>query len=577
MSTEHPGPDRPRQGRAEVDVALAELARGEDVWRATGLDRRRELLARVHTLVGHHAAAWVEAAATVKGLPASSALLGEEWMAGPYAVLNATSALVETHRALASGRSPLDGVRCDRAPGGRVAVRIVPRAPSDRALLAGFRAHVWMPPGVDEETVREQAGRAQRDPAATRGVGVVLGAGNVTSIPPLDVLHELFTANRVVVLKLNPLTDPMLEVYRRVLEPLTGLGVLRILTGGADVGEYLVRHPAVRHVHLTGSAATHDAIVFGAGPDGERRRARNRPLLATGVTSELGGVSPTIVLPGAWTAAQLRFQARHVAGQRLHNGGYNCVAGQVVVLARDWPQRGEFVAALRAELQRAPARPAYYPGSDARVEAALEAYPDAQRLGPGGGRVLVPAAGPDARDVLLGTEFFAPVLGVVELPGTGVAFLDAAVETANTRIAGTLGVNVVAHPATLRELGPAFDLALARLRYGCIAVNTWTGVAFQLATASWGAFGRNRLDDVGSGIGVVHNALLLADPERTVLRGPFRPSAATFRHGEPPWAPVPPWFPGTRSAAVTGRRLTAFAAEPGLRRLAAVVASAVRG
>ncbi|WP_281261924.1 aldehyde dehydrogenase family protein [Streptomyces rishiriensis] len=37
--------------------------------------------------------------------------------------------------------------------------------------------------------------------------------------------------------------------------------MVRVLTGGADVGTYLVHHPKVRHVHMTGSAATHDAIV----------------------------------------------------------------------------------------------------------------------------------------------------------------------------------------------------------------------------------------------------------------------------------------------------------------------------
>lgn len=44
-------------------------------------------------------------------------------------------------------------------------------------------------------------------------------------------------------------------------------------------------------------------------------------------------MSPTIVLPGEWTTADMKFQAEHIATQRLHNGGYNCVAAQVVVLS----------------------------------------------------------------------------------------------------------------------------------------------------------------------------------------------------------------------------------------------------
>ena len=33
----------------------------------------------------------------------------------------------------------------------------------------------------------------------------MLGAGNITSIPPLDVLYEIVADNRAVLLKLNPI------------------------------------------------------------------------------------------------------------------------------------------------------------------------------------------------------------------------------------------------------------------------------------------------------------------------------------------------------------------------------------
>ena len=73
---------------------------------------------------------------------------------------------------------------------------------------------------------------------------MVLGAGNITSIAPLDVLYELYANNRVVALKLNPVMDAMLPVYQRIFAPLIDLGVLAIVTGGADVGDYLVHHDA---------------------------------------------------------------------------------------------------------------------------------------------------------------------------------------------------------------------------------------------------------------------------------------------------------------------------------------------
>ena len=567
----------PEQRSAALDAVLDDLDRGESVWAATPVTRRRELLAQVHTLTGRHAQEWVDAAAGVKGLAADSPLLGEEWLSGPYAVLNGIAALIESLKALERGGSPVDGYRFGRAPGSRVTVKGLPHSLFDRILLNGFTAEVWLAPGVDEATVRARAGLGEREPQVTHGIGVVLGAGNITAIPPLDAIYELYANNRVVVLKLNPITDPLLAVLNRIFEPLIDHGVLRIVTGAADVGTYLVHHPQVAHVHMTGSAATHDAIVFGTGAEGARRKAENQPLLTKEITSELGGVSPTIVLPGPWSPADLRFQAEHVVTQRLHNGGYNCVAGQVAIVSSDWPQKDAFLAELRAALDRAPARPAYYPGSDQRVAAALGAYPSGERLGPDQGRVLVTLTDPADREYLLNTEFFAPVLGVVELPGDGQAFLDAAVTLANDDFVGTLGINLIARPSTLRELGAGFEQALARLRYGTIAVNAWTGVGFATPTASWGAFPGHSIDDVQSGIGVVHNALLLENPERTVVRGPFRPFPRSLLNGELAISPRPPWFVSNRTGTATGRAMTEFGAGPGWARLPKILFSALRG
>ena len=556
----------------QLDSVLGELAAGEKAWAACDLGRRRELLEQVHAATAAHAADWVRAAAGYKRLPDDSPLLGEEWISGPYAVLTGAAALAASIRALETGRSPADGYALGTAPGGRVTVKVLPHDTYDRLLLSGFSAEVWMLPGVDAADVRDQAGLALRHPAETNGIGVVLGAGNITSIPILDVLYELYAHNRVVVLKLNPITDAMLGPFSRALAPLIDLGAVRIVTGAGDVGGYLVHHPQVAHVHMTGSAVTHDAIMWGTGPEGAERKKNGTPLLDKPVTSELGGVSPTIVLPGTWSDADLRFQAEHVATQRLHNGGYNCIAAQVVVVSSEWAQKDKFLDQLRAVLAQAPARPAYYPGSDDRVAQACAVYPDAETID---GRVLLPDVGQQAD--ALSTEYFAPVLGVLELPGKPREFLDAAVRAANEDFAGTLGVNVIAHPRTIAVLGPALDEAIAALRYGTVAVNAWTGVGFLTPTATWGAYPGHTLAEVGSGIGIVHNALLLDRTERTVVRGPFRPAPRSVTHGELTLSPRPPWFITNRTAATTGRLLTEFAARPRWSALPRIFASAMRG
>jgi aldehyde dehydrogenase (NAD(P)+) len=337
-------------------------------------------------------------------------------------------------------------------------------------------------------------------------------------------------------------------VLERIFAPFTRRDLVRIVGGGGAEGAYIAHHQGIAAVHITGSAATHDAIVFG------------EPPLRKPITSELGGVSPMIVLPGRWSERDLRFQAEHVATMKLHNAGHNCIAGQILVLPAAWPQKQRFLELVQHALADAPARPTWYAGAERRVHDAAH-RPGATRLGE---RVLVQRLELD--DPALSDEWFAPILGVTELPGDEPAsYWNAAVATANERLHGTLGANVIAHPRTIRSLGAGFDDGIAELRYGTVAINAWTGLGYLTPRATWGAFPGHTLEDIQSGRGVVHNALLLDEPERTVVRGPFRPPVK------------PPWFVTNRTAAVTGQRLTGFAADPRWSALGAIFPSALRG
>jgi hypothetical protein len=264
-----------------------------------------------------------------------------------------------------------------------------------------------------------------------------------------------------------------------------------------------------------------------------------------------------------------------VATMRLHNGAYNCIAGQIVVVSSDWPQKAAFLEELRSALERSPGRRAWYPGSDDRVADAAKHYPKAQRLA-NGARLLVDIQADEDATHLESTESFSPVLGVIEVAGTGQAYLDAAVATVNADFLGTLGANVLIDPADRKRLGAGFDYAIADLKYGAIAINSWTGFAFLSAGASWGAFPGHTLDNVESGIGVVHNALLLDHTERTVVTGPFRPFPRSVAHGKFALFPKPPWFVTARSAATTGRRLTEFSKKPSWLKMPGIFASAFR-
>ncbi|MBO0607623.1 aldehyde dehydrogenase family protein [Myceligenerans salitolerans] len=557
--------------RPELDRALRELRDGAEHWAGLPVPGRARVFREVFDAVAGTAREWAETAARAKGIPDGSAAAGEEWMSGPYAALESSAAYARAYEAIAQGRSPADGLPVRAAPGGRTAVRVLPRTAQERVLFHGFRAEVWMPPGVSAEQVRREAGLGAGTVGTSGGVGLVLGAGNVSSIAPLDAFYELVAAGRTSLVKLNPTFAGLLGVYEKALAPLIRIGAVRVVNGDSAVGAYLARHDGVDKVHVTGSRTTHDAIVWGRGDEADRRRTQGEPRLAVPITSELGGVSPVIVVPGRWSDADLRFQAEHVATMRLHNAGHNCIAGQMVVLSDDWPQRDAFLTQLRRAFERLPARDPWYPGSARRVAEAVAAHAGAETIN---GRVLLESTGDDPA---CGTEYFAPVLAWTRLPGTGAGFLRAAVDFANERLEGTLGANVVVDPATRKSMGATFDDALAGLRYGTIAVNAWTAVGFLLAGATWGAFPGHTTEDVGSGIGVVHNGHLLAGPERTVVTGPFRDFPRSVARGELSLFPKPPWFAGARTAAATGERLTRYAAAPSWGRLLPVLVSAFRG
>jgi aldehyde dehydrogenase (NAD(P)+) len=560
--------------RAALDADVAALRAAAGEWATTPLAGKRRLLEAVRRATAAVADEWVRVCCQGKGIAAGSPAAGEEWMSGPYAVLSSVAALIRLLKALEAGVNPLDRLRARALPGGQVALRVFPSAPEDRLVL-GYSAEVWLRPGVTLEQARAGVARRLRDPGLPGRVALVLGAGNISSIPPLDAVAKLYQDNAVALIKLNPVNAYLEPVLNRALAPLVERGFVRVTSGGVDVGSYLAHHPGVDSVHITGNATSHDALVFGPGEEGARRRRAREPLLTKPVTSELGGVGPVVVVGGRWSDAALRAQAENVATQRLHNSGFNCIATQIVVLPRSWPQADRFLEHLRRALRAAPGRRAWYPGAGDRQRAAVATHPGAELLGgdPEVPRTLLADLDPgDPAEPAFRTEYFGPVLGVTRLPGDSAAeFLDNAADFCNERLMGDLGATLIAAPRTLRELGPRFEAGIARLRYGTVAVNCWVGPIFGMPRATWGAFGGHDVHDVGSGVGIVHNALLL-DPghvERTVGRGSFRP-----------W-PRPLWFVTNRTAEVTGERMTRFAAETSwaraLPRVLAAIASSLRG
>ncbi len=149
-------------------------------------------------------------------LPAGDPLAGEEWLAGPCAQMVGCNGLIATLEQLEE-KTFLRRIPLRTLADGRPALRVVPGTLWDRLLLSGVRAEIWMQPGVTRAHLDRYAARAYDIPPAARQgkLALVLGAGNVASIAPLDVLHKLFIENQVCLLKLNPVNDYLHDLLAR--------------------------------------------------------------------------------------------------------------------------------------------------------------------------------------------------------------------------------------------------------------------------------------------------------------------------------------------------------------------------
>lgn len=144
---------------------------------------------------------------------------------------------------------------------------------------------------------------------------VLVGASNQSFLGVIDCLHGLFVKNCVVYLKQHAMqgyVNTMLEV---LFAPLIERGFFSTeLHSTVERSASLVYHPSVKAVHLTGGKTTHDTIVWGSDAKERESNLQNgTPKLKAAVSSELGAVSPWIVVPGVNSQKELETQAKLVA------------------------------------------------------------------------------------------------------------------------------------------------------------------------------------------------------------------------------------------------------------------------
>jgi acyl-CoA reductase-like NAD-dependent aldehyde dehydrogenase len=561
--------------RKDLDAALTTLRDRAGAWTSTGVDARLRLLEELVRDTLAAAPAWTTAAAVAKGIRRDSPLMGEDWISGPITVLRSLKLLARTLEQIRDTGAP-QPPSLEVAPDGQVVAKVFPADWVDRLLFTGFTGEVRLQREVSLDEAKAEMGRIYRDGSVPAPeVALVLGAGNVSSIGPMDALYELFAKGRVVLLKMNPVNEHLGPHLAEAFNALVREGFLRIVYGGAEVGAYLTEHDEVDAIHITGSDETHDAIVFGTGEEGRRRKADHDPKLTKPISSELGNVTPVIVVPGPWSDRDIAYHGDNIASKLVQNGGFNCVAARTIIQHRHWAKRKRLLDAIRDSLRQAEPREPYYPGAVQRWREFIASHPSAEWYEDEVDEdhvpfTLIPDLDPsDVDAVAFTTEAFCGVVGEVALdaPRSIPDYLDAAVDFCNETLWGSLSASIIVHPQSLKdpEIAAAVERAIDRLEYGSVVINHWSAVAYGMVSTSWGGYPGAELHDIRSGRGVVHNSYLFERVEKSVVRGPFHTPAK------------PVWFHSHRSLAVLGPRLARLTATGDPRHAPGVAWAALRG
>ncbi|MBC7783875.1 MAG: aldehyde dehydrogenase family protein [Burkholderiales bacterium] len=270
----------PAVSAGNVEIAIDRACRAFDPWRKTPLEQRGAALKRAQALIARDQRELAQGIATEIGKPLKESL-GEV----AAAIAKIDLAIADANRYLA------DDTAADN---------------------------------VHPNLVRRRA----------RGVAVVIGPFNF----PIHLAHGAITAyllaGNTVIFKPSPLGANVCAHYGRLMREAMGDNIFQIVQGGAEQGQQLVSHPAVRSVCFTGSVAAGRAIARATVDD-----------LGKDVALELGGKNAAIVCADA----DLDAAAAAVAEAMCLTAGQRCNSTSRVIVDRSI--ESDFLDRLRAKLR----------------------------------------------------------------------------------------------------------------------------------------------------------------------------------------------------------------------------------
>jgi phenylacetaldehyde dehydrogenase len=259
---------------SDVDAAVAAAAAALPGWRATVPVERARILWKIADLIEAH----IDALAELETIDQGKPLFIGRWAEIPGAI--------NQFRFFAGQAMAIEGNTIESS------INYQP---------AGKQVRTW--------TVREPV-----------GVVAAIVPWNSPLVLTAMKLAPALAAGCTVVLK--PAEDTSLTALRLaelMQEAGVPAGVINVVTGlGSETGAALATHPRVNKIAFTGSTATGRAVLDAAKTNFKR------------VTLELGGKSPTIVMPDADLAQAIP----GVANAIYFNAGQVCIAGSRLYVHR---------------------------------------------------------------------------------------------------------------------------------------------------------------------------------------------------------------------------------------------------
>tara|TARA_R110002111_G_scaffold261826_3_gene335845 strand:- start:58049 stop:59776 length:1728 start_codon:yes stop_codon:yes gene_type:complete len=535
--------------QSEIDQALKELTEANRSSVGFSVAERIQLTEQCLRSLSDAAEEWVDLCCCAKRIPEGSRVRAEEVLAGPTSVARFLQVLLISLKTIQrSGKPGLPGTPV-LAPEAQLRVPVFPTIGIyDTLVFSGLKAAAWLKPGVESASLFN-LDQLESTASESLPLTLVLGAGNVSAIPATDVLTKILQDGERVLLKMNPVNDYLKPVFEQAFQPLIEARLLRIVCGNVEESAALVEHPAIERIHITGSTQTHDVIVWGSdSAERESRKQKNQPRINVPITSELGNVSPWIVVPGKYSEKQLQFQAENIAASIVNNASFNCLATKLIITAADWPERDRFLAMIEQHLASIPRRYAYYPGAATRWERFAGEVPDDQEFLPW---KLIRNADLQQSPHLFQEESFVCVCAETALQADSETdFLEQAVEFVNQEVWGTLCASITVPDLFQKSQRAFLDRCVSRMQYGAVGINHWPALNYAFMSTPWGGAPGADLQEVSSGIGNVHNTYFLRDVEKTVLSGPL----TLF--------PKPVWFPSHPNPEAVGWRLMKLYTQP---------------